>query len=109
MADNRKIARLVEEIVSNFHPRKIILFGSSAGGKTGPDSDVDLLVVLPRVRNTLDAAVSIRQKVNHDFALDIIVRTPRQIEQRLRWGDSFIKEIVEKGRTLYEAPDPRMD
>jgi len=103
MVEKRKIRRATRTIVENFSPRKIILFGSHACGKPGKDSDVDLLVVLKTAKNTLDAAVAIRQAIDHDFPLDIIVRTPRQIQQRLRWGDSFIKEIVEKGKVLYEA------
>ena len=104
MVDKRKIHRTAQTIIENFAPRKIILFGSHAYGKPGKDSDVDLLVILKTSKNTLDAAVSIRQAIDHDFPIDIIVRTPKQIQQRLRWGDSFIKEIMEKGEVLYETP-----
>ena len=104
MVEKSKIRRTAQTIIDNFSPRKIILFGSHAYGKPGKDSDVDLLVILKTTRNTLDAAVSIRQAIDHDFPIDIIVRTPRQIQQRLRWGDSFIKEIMEKGEVLYETP-----
>ena len=104
MVDKKKIQRTTQTIIDNFSPRKIILFGSHAYGKAGKDSDVDLLVILKTAKNTLDAAVSIRQAIDHDFPIDIIVRTPKQIQQRLRWGDSFIKEIMEKGKVLYEAP-----
>jgi len=104
MVEKRKIRRAARTIVENFSPRKIILFGSHACGKQDEGSDVDLLVVLKAAKNNLDAAVAIRQAIDHDFPIDIIVRTPKQIEQRLRWGDSFIKEIMEKGEVLYEAP-----
>jgi len=104
MVEQRKIRSAARTIVENFSPRKIILFGSHAYGKQDRDSDVDLLVVLKAAKNNLDAAVAIRQAIDHDFPIDIIVRTPKQIEQRLRWGDSFIKEIMEKGEVLYEAP-----
>jgi len=104
MVEKLKIKRTAQTIAENFSPRKIILFGSHATGKPRPDSDVDLLVIMKTSRNTLDAAVSIRQTIAHDFPIDIIVRTPAQIRQRLRWGDSFIKEIMENGKVLYEAP-----
>lgn len=104
MVDQRKIRRTAQTIAKNFSPRKIILFGSHAYGKAGKDSDVNLLVILKTARNTLDAAVSIRQAIDHDFPINIIVRTPKQIQQRLRWGDSFIREIMERGKVLYEAP-----
>jgi len=43
----KDIERLCAEIASEFHPEKIVLFGSHAYGKPGPESDVDLLVVMP--------------------------------------------------------------
>ena len=43
----KKIEEMVQRIVERFHPEKIILFGSHARGTAGPDSDVDLLVVMP--------------------------------------------------------------
>jgi len=104
-----KIQKLVDEIVQGFHPERVILFGSCAYGKADWDSDVDLLVIMNTRKNTLEAAVKIRQAVTHQFPIDIIVRTPGQIRKRLRWGDSFIREIMEKGKVLYEAPGKRMD
>jgi len=41
------------------------------------------------------------------FPMDIIVRTPQEIEQRLRMGDFFIKEILERGKVLYERGSSR--
>jgi uncharacterized protein len=100
----KRIAKLVSEIVEGFQPEKVILFGSFASGKPDRDSDIDLMVIMKTRENTLETAVNIRQSVNHTFPIDIIVRTPRQIKERLRMGDSFIKEVVEKGKVLYEAP-----
>ena len=42
-----QIERMVKRIVRKFHPEQIILFGSQARGDAGPDSDVDLLIVMP--------------------------------------------------------------
>jgi hypothetical protein len=36
--------------------------------------------------------------------MDLMVRTPQKIRQRLAWGDCFIEEILEKGKVLYETP-----
>ncbi len=103
-----EIQHLIDSIVKNFHPQKIILFGSYAWGKPEPDSDVDLLIIL-KTRNTLDTAVSIRQVIEHRFPVDIIVKTPKQVERRLKAGDSFISEIIKKGKVIYEAPNLGMD
>ena len=80
----------VRQIAERFKPDKVILFGSYGYGHPTPDSDVDLLVVMP-VRNELDQAVRIDEALDRGFALDLIVRTPRNLERRLRWGDGFLR------------------
>jgi predicted nucleotidyltransferase len=86
---------------------KIILFGSHAYGKPHADSDVDILVIMP-ARNQLDQAVKIELECDPPFPLDIIVRTPKKVAWGLEQGDSFLQEIVSRGKTLYEAHDTGM-
>ena len=88
--------------MAEFHPEKVILFGSHAYGRPTPDSDVDLLVVMP-ARNELDQAVRIDLAVGAPFPLDLIVRTPKNLARRLSWNDWFLREVVEKGIVLHEA------
>ena len=102
------IRRLAREIAERFKPDKIILFGSYAYGTPTRDSDVDLLVIMP-TRNQIEQAVRIDEAVERGFAVDLLVRTPRVLEQRLRWGDWFLREIVERGKVLYEKTNRRMD
>ncbi len=109
MKQRDEIKNLVSQILRAFRPEKIILFGSHAYGKPGQDSDIDLMVIMSTRKNTLVAAADIRKAVEHDYPLDIIVRTPAQVRQRLKWGDSFITQVMAKGKILYEAPDQRMD
>jgi len=83
-----------------------MLFGSYATGTATEDSDVDLLVIMPRTRQRGERmAVRILQSVPRDFPIDLLVRTPAEVGQRLRWGDPFMREVVEKGQVLYEALD----
>jgi predicted nucleotidyltransferase len=95
-------------IAREFRPRKIVLFGSYAYGKPTEDSDVDVLVIMPFDRKRGRKSLEIRQRIPADFPLDLIVRTPDFIAQRLEWGDSFVREILAKGDVLYEATDPGM-
>jgi predicted nucleotidyltransferase len=88
-------------VAQKFRPDKIILFGSHAYGKPHADSDVDVMVVMP-AQNELDQAVRIRLAVDYRFPLDLIVRTPRNLAWRLAEGDSFLQEVVTKGKVLYE-------
>src|SRR5712692_1409722 len=101
------VRAMVRRIVRHFHPNRIILFGSYAYGEPDADSDVDVLVVMS-ARNETDQAVRIRKVVDPHFALDIIVRTPRNLAWRLEEGDWFLREIVGKGKVLYEKADARM-
>lgn len=93
----------VERIVRELQPEKIILFGSYAGGTPTEDSDVDLLVVMDTTapRRARSWAVS-RLLIPRPFPVDIIVRTPGEIEEALKKGDFFIKEILTTGKVLYE-------
>lgn len=97
------ISSLANQIAAEFHPDKIILFGSYAYGAPSEDSDVDLLVVLPFEGKGVYKSVEILSKINPAFPLDLIVRTPEQIETRLKLNDFFLREVVEKGKVLYEA------
>ena len=97
-----EIQEKVRLIVSNYHPDKIMLFGSYAKGDVGPDSDVDLLIVMDTEQPTWDLAVEISSALKHTFPIDIIVRTPEEIARRLELGDFFIRNVVEQGKVLYE-------
>jgi predicted nucleotidyltransferase len=97
------IQALVERIVEEFHPQRIILFGSYAEGRPTPDSDVDLLVVLPFRGKGWQMASEIRKRARPTFAMDLLVRTPDQVRQRLRTGDILLREIAQHGKVLYEA------
>jgi predicted nucleotidyltransferase len=101
MAIIRTFARQVAE---RFKPDKIILFGSYAYGTPHADSDVDILVVMP-ARNQIDQAVRIDAAIDPPFPLDLIVRTPKNMKWRLEEGDSFLREIVTRGKVLYEKAD----
>jgi predicted nucleotidyltransferase len=103
------IRRLVRQIAERFHPDKIILFGSYAYGQPHAESDVDLLVIIP-TRNAIDQAIRISLAFARPFSVDIHVRTPFQIRQGLKEDDCdwFLREVMEKGKVLYEAPDSGM-
>jgi predicted nucleotidyltransferase len=98
-----QIQNAVAELVKKFHPQKVFLFGSYANGTPTADSDVDLLVAMETPLRSVDQAVKIREAIHFDFPLDLLVRTPEQLQKRLKMGDPFIQEIVAKGKVLYEA------
>lgn len=102
MAD---VQDLSDRIAREFRPERIILFGSHAYGKPGPNSDVDLLVVIPDGGDPIRKAIEIRTKFDIGFPLDLIVRDPEVLRWRIEQHDWFLKEIVEKGKVLHAAAD----
>lgn len=102
LIDIKKIEAQALAIAKQYQPEKIILFGSYATGNPTPDSDVDLLVIIDTKRSTWELGVEISLMLKHSFPLDIIVKTPQEIIKRLNYGDFFIRDIVEKGKVLYE-------
>ncbi|WP_338826428.1 hypothetical protein MTBGP_13690 [Moorella thermoacetica] len=100
-----EITTIAKAIAQKFNPKQIILFGSFAYGKPTADSDVDILVVMDTTSRPVLQAAKIYQEIEHNIPLDIIVRTPEQVEKRLYSGDIFLQEIVTKGVKLYEAPN----
>ena len=103
MVDMKEIKDLTSQIAREFSPERIILFGSYAYGQPGIDSDVDLLVVLPFKGKPVRKAIEIRNKINAGVPLDLMVRTPEQVADRVAQNDWFMREILERGHTLYEA------
>jgi len=103
MVDFRDIQALADRIAEQFHPERIILFGSYAAGLPNPDSDVDLLVILPFEGKSWKMASEIRRQTRPSFPMDLLVRTPEQLRQRLTRHDVFLRDITQRGKTLYEA------
>jgi predicted nucleotidyltransferase len=102
MVSMQKVRALGRQIGREFEPEKVLLFGSHARGEAGPDSDVDLLVIITCERRTIYKAGQIRLSLDHSIPIDVLVRTPEQIAKRLEMGDFFIRDILEEGVVLYE-------
>ncbi|MGQ9779728.1 MAG: nucleotidyltransferase domain-containing protein [Bacillota bacterium] len=83
MVDQDIVKKMTQRIVERFAPPKIIAFGSWARGETGPDSDIDFLVIMPYTGSKRDWQVAIRRELK-DFQVpkDIIVATNEEIEQK---------------------------
>ena len=97
------ISAMVERIVRDFQPLRIVLFGSHARGEAHEGSDIDLLVVLPAVRDKRRDAVAIRRALA-DFPVgkDIIVTTPDEINLRGNMVGSILRPALRDGKAIYE-------
>ena len=103
MVTMEQIEELSCRIVQEFHPDQVVLFGSYARGTPTADSDVDLLVILPFEGKAVFKSVEMRLRLRPSFPVDLIVRTPENVRERVTMGDSFMREILEKGKVVYEV------
>lgn len=97
------IDEIVQKIVEKFQPQKIVLFGSYARGNPHPESDVDLLVVMETPLKESRQSLEIRHYLGVMFGLDLVVYTPRRLQERLEMGDWFLRDILKDGQVVYEA------
>ncbi|MBZ5543668.1 MAG: nucleotidyltransferase domain-containing protein [Acidobacteriia bacterium] len=102
MVDQWRIAKLSEQIVRDFQPERIILFGSYAYGQPRPDSDVDLLVVLPFEGKGFRKSLEILNRISPEFSVDLVARRPEDTARRYAEGDPLIREALDHGKVLYE-------
>jgi predicted nucleotidyltransferase len=97
------IQKMVRRLVDRFDPDQIILFGSHARGTARPDSDIDLLVILPVTGSKREKQIEMRVAL-HDINVpkDIIVATPEQVEQQKNIVGTMIRPALKEGQVLYE-------
>lgn len=97
------IREMVRRIVEGFHPEMVVLFGSHARGSAGPDSDVDLLVVMPVVGSKRDLTIRIRKALaGMGLAKDVIVATPEELDRYRDLVGTIIYPAMREGRAVYE-------
>lgn len=102
MTSASEIKAFTDALVARFSPNKVVLFGSYADGSAGPDSDVDLLVIMDHEGRASRQALDIRRSLPKNFPLDLIVRTPEEVQRRMTLRDPFMTEALSRGQTLYE-------
>ncbi len=103
MIGKDKISEIINKIASGYNPDKIILFGSYAAGNADDDSDLDLFVIkdsdLPRPQRTIQVR---KMLFGSMVPIDLIVYTPKEIDESKENKFSFVYEVLKTGKTLYE-------
>jgi len=94
---------IVQAIIENFEPEKILLFGSYGSGKPTPDSDLDLLVImesdLPRYKRAVPIRMLFRPM---PCAMDILIYTPAEVAKWKGTVNHIITEAFRSGKVVYE-------
>ena len=102
--DTKLLNKLVTNIVEAVHPIKIILFGSAARQEMGPNSDLDVLVIMPDgIHRRKTAETIYRHMVGFGFAKDIIVVTECDIKKNALNPYMIYKQALDEGQELYNA------
>ena len=101
---SKTLPKAIGRIASELKPEKIILFGSYAYGNPTPDSDVDLLVIMKTRAKQIDRYLAVSNLLYpREFPVDIIVKTPKEIQMELKKkGNFFMREVLTKGKVVYE-------
>jgi predicted nucleotidyltransferase len=100
-AGQKVLDEIVRRIVEVATPEKIILFGSTARGEMGPNSDLDLLVVKSGAHRRRLAQAIYMNLIGVGQAVDVVVVTPEDVE---RYKDSFalvIEPALREGKVVY--------
>jgi len=95
---------LVRRIVEAVSPLRIVLFGSAARGEMGPDSDVDLLVVVPGGSHRRRTAELIHTRLfGIPFSVDVVVATSDDLAAHAGNPGLIYRTALDEGRELYAA------
>ena len=101
---DKEVGNIVSQLVTLYKPEKIFLFGSLAEGRVKQGTDIDLFIIKKDVPELgVDRIRQLDALIKYGLATDFIVYRPDEVEQRLKLGDPFIRNILEKGKVLYNA------
>jgi len=102
--DTHTLNQLVQRIVEVVAPLKIILFGSAVRGDMGPDSDIDVLIVMPEGVHRRKTAQNLHTKMSGiPFPIDILVTTPTALEKHKNNIGLIYHTILKEGKEIYAA------
>ncbi len=104
MARMDTLSQILERVIETSHPLRVILFGSTARGVTGPDSDIDLLVVMPEGTHRLKTAQQLHaQMFGVPAAVDFLVATESDLKRHLNNPGLIYRTVLQEGKELYAA------
>jgi len=108
MNDNNQLREMIQDmvqkIVADYAPQKIILFGSYAYSKPDENSDIDLLIVKDTNKRPIERWMEVKRLLRNPsrtVSVSPLVYTPQELEERLAIKDFFIQGVLERGEILY--------
>lgn len=102
---NPRVRSRVNKIIralKPFDPERVILFGSAARGDADQHSDIDIAIIKDTPARFLDRLATVYDLIAPDFALDVLVYTPKEFEEMQARENPFIEEVLREGVVIYE-------
>jgi predicted nucleotidyltransferase len=98
-----QLDQVIQRLVKEFKPNKIILFGSHAWGTPDADSDIDILVIVSAsdIPPTRRASLAYRTLQGLKIPIEVIVSTQKEIDRYRSVPASLTRKILEKGQVIY--------
>lgn len=104
MLSQKTIRQAVNRIVQAARPNKVILFGSYARGDVTPDSDLDLMVILPGQPDKVAEMIRLRQVIGVvGTGVDVLVFSEEEAQRRGQVPGTVVYWASKEGKVLYEA------
>jgi predicted nucleotidyltransferase len=98
-----RIKAISKRLKKEYKAERVILFGSYAKGKATEESDMDILIIAPTTERFFERMATVKRLIRdlrNGLAVAPIVLTKQEVEERVKIGDQFVKEILEKGMEL---------
>ena len=103
-----ELYRIVDLIKKEYDPLKIILFGSLANNEIHEWSDIDILIIKETHKRPIDRYLELCRLAKPKVGIDFFVYTPKEYEILLKEKYSFLLNILENGKVLYEKRSRRV-
>lgn len=98
----KELDRIINIIVREYCPDKIILFGSLAEDKVHEWSDIDLLIIKDTPERPVDRCLALSRMIQPKVGVDLLIYTPDEYNSLLREKYSFLLNILDRGKVIYE-------
>ena len=96
-----EVKRIVNQLIKEYHPEKVILFGSLLEKNKSP-RDIDLFIIKKNPPHLgVDRIRELDKLIKYKIATDFVVYTPEEVKKRAKLGDPFVKAVFENGNVLY--------
>jgi len=100
-----ELNRILEILIREYRPKKVILFGSMAQGSIEEWSDIDLFIIKESEKRHLDRVTEVIHLVHPTVGMDVFVLSPDEVKNALDDQNPYIEEILTEGKVLYEQKD----